>query len=190
MADAARSGDGAETLIDIAAECPHLLAEADIAVSEMANHYPALMLEGATVLGFLLTYPVAADVLARWRQDADALVAAHQFGLRRAQAKAWNTYLILLAGGTPSYAEQVALSAIEEDLSGTRKIARAGVVDLDGLRSALLPLLPIQNSPRLDSVDMRGEIRLRTTELPIRTVDAFLSKASVSVVAQMLEELP
>ena len=174
---------------DILAECPRLLAEASIVVSPVAD-LPALAFEGATVLGFLLTYPNAAALLAHWRQDAGALVAAHQFGLRRAQAKAWNTYVILLAGDAPTYGEQVALSAVEEDLSGTRKIARAGIVDLDGLRSVLLPLLPIQSAPRLEPVDMRGEIRLRTTELPDRAVEAFLSQAPVAVVDQALEELP
>ncbi len=176
-------------MIDIIAECPHLLAEADIAASPAAADRPALIFEGATVLGFLLAYPDAAALLAGWRQDAGALVTAHQFGLRRAQAKAWNTYVILLAGGAPAYGEQVALSAIEEDLGGTRKIARGGIIDLDGLRSTLLPLLPIQSAPRLEPVDMRDEIRLRTTELPDRAVEAFLSQAPVAVVAQALEEL-
>ncbi len=36
---------------------------------------------------------------------------------------------------------------------------------------------------------MRAEIRLRTTELPQRAVEAFLSDASVAVVAQVLEDL-
>lgn len=177
-------------MIDIVSECPRLFAEADITTSPAALDLPALSFEGATILGFLLAYRDAAELLARWRQDTGVLIAAHQFGLRRAREKAWNTYLILLAGGAPHYAEQVALSAIEEDLSGTRKIARAGIVDLDSLRSALLSLLPIQSAPRLEPVDMRGEIRLRTTELPDRAVEAFLSQAPVAVVAQSLEELP
>lgn len=177
-------------MINIVAECPHLFVEAEIATSLVAADHPALAFEGATVLGFLLAYPDAAVLLACWQRDAGALVAAHQFGLRRAQAKAWNTYMVLLAAGAPTYGEQVALSAIEEDLGGTRKIARGGIVTLDSLRSALLPLLPIQNAPRLEPVDMGDEIRLRTTELPDRAVEAFLSHAPVAVVVQALEELP
>src|SRR5208282_618276 len=96
-------------------------------------------------------------------------------------------YVILLAQAPANYAEQVALSAIEEDLTGTRKLASAGVEDTESLRKGLIPLLPIQNAPRLEAVDMPAEIRLRTTELPQRAVEAFLSDASVAMVAQALE---
>jgi hypothetical protein len=80
------------------------------------------------------------------------------------------------------------LGAIEEDLTGTRKIAQAGVNEVAELRLALLPLLPFQSAPRLEAVDIAAEIRQRATELPARAVDAFLSSADASVVMQVLEE--
>jgi hypothetical protein len=41
----------------------------------------------------------------------------------------------------------------------------------------------------LEAVDMSAEIKLRTTELPRRVVDAFLSpRAQETSVAQILEE--
>lgn len=177
-------------MIDILAECPRLLAEAGIGSMPVSSGRPALVFEGATVLGFVLVYPDPQALIAGWKFDGDALVSAYQFGLRRAQTKAWNTYLILLAARSPTYGERVALSAIEEDLSGTRKIAQGGVVDVDILRQALLPLLPIQSAPRLSAVDMKDEIRLRTTGLPERAVEAFFSQAPVAAVAQALEEMP
>lgn len=177
-------------MIDILAECPRLLAEAGICSVPVQSGHSALVFEGATVLGFVLVYPDPEALIAGWKSDGDALVSAFQFGLRRAQTKAWNTYLILLAERSTTYSERVALSAIEEDLSGTRKIARGGVTDIDNLRQALLPLLPIQSAPRLGAVDMKDEIRLRTTSLPERAVEAFFSQAPVSAVAQALEEMP
>lgn len=84
----------------------------------------------------------------------------------------------------------VSLGAIEEDLAGTRKIARAGVNDVANLHAAILPLLALQSAPRLDAVDITEEIRQRTTELPPRAVEAFLSSADEAVVIQVLEETP
>lgn len=177
-------------MIDIGVECHRLLAEAGVASVDVDGSARALVFEGSTVLGFVVIYPDADELRHAWVSDTNALISKYQFGLRRAEAKAWNTYIVLLTGDVPNYAGQVALSAIEEDLAGTRKLARAGITSADALRTALLPLLPIQNAPRLGVVDMRREIQLRTTELPSRAVEAFLSGVSIAVVAQTLEELP
>ncbi|MFT3669541.1 MAG: hypothetical protein QM795_13405 [Pseudoxanthomonas sp.] len=125
-----------------------------------------------------------------WVSDSDNAITKYQFGLRKSGIKAWNTYLVLLTPELPDYARLVSLGAIEEDLGGTRKIARAGVRDLSDIGAALLPLRPLQTAPRLEAVDMKEEIRERTTELPPRAVEAFLSGAEESVVLQVLEELP
>jgi hypothetical protein len=84
----------------------------------------------------------------------------------------------------------VALNVIEEDLTGTWKIARAGIGDVEQLRAALLPLLPIQSAPSLGAVDMPAEIKLRTIELPERAIEAYLSRAQEASVIQVLEEEP
>lgn len=97
---------------------------------------------------------------------------------------------MLVSAGKADYAQSVALGEIEEDLTGRRKIARADVVDIARLRAALLPLLPLQSAPKLEAVDIVSEIRERTTELPARAVEAFLSSAEESVVIQVLEEAP
>lgn len=173
------------------AECHRVLTEAGIACSDLSNDQDdrfTLIFEGQTVLGFVHAYPDAATLKKRWVEDDKSRIAEFQFALRSARVKAWNTYTVLLAATPPEYADQVALSAIEEDLTGTRKIARAGVSDPSQLEAALLPLLPIQNAPRLDAVDMRAEIALRTSELPDRSVEAFLSNASIAAVVQTLEE--
>lgn len=151
---------------------------------------PALVFEGSSVLGFLFTYEKIEDLMKDWMADSDRAIASYQFGLRKSGIKAWNTYLVLLTPEIPDYGCMVSLGAIEEDLGGTRKIVRAGVRDMADLSAALLPLRPLQNAPRLSAVDMKREIRERTTELPLRAVDAFLSGADEAVVLQVLEESP
>ncbi|HTG36319.1 MAG TPA: hypothetical protein VLB76_25655 [Thermoanaerobaculia bacterium] len=178
-------------MIDLLEESQRLLNEVGSATALVkTSQGTALAFEDATVLGFILTYNDPAQLLARWSADATALISENQIGLRRAQYKAWNTYTVFISSAVATYGEMVALSNVEENLTGTRKIARAGIRDGAELRAALLPLLPIQNAPRLEAIDMMAEIKLRTTELPARAIQAFLSGAQESSVVQVLEEEP
>lgn len=166
-----------------------LLSEAGLAAA-MAGAGGVLSFEGDTVLGFVIAYDTPGDLLARWKADVQRIVAENQLGLRRAQLKAWNTYVVLLAAVDASYPELVAMMSVEEDLTGARKIVRGGVGSPDALQAALVSLLPLRHAPRLEAVDMRAEILLRTTELPPHAVEAFLSGAPEATVMQVLEEAP
>lgn len=178
-------------MINLLEESQRLLEGVDISTSFVKTaRGAALAFEGLNVLGFIFAYPDPAHLLDEWNSDANTAISEHQLNLRRAQIKAWNTYTVFLSGAAGDIGEQVAVNAIEEDLKGTRKIARVGIGDVAELRSALLPLLPIQNHPRLKAVDMPAEIRLRTTELPHRAVEAFLSGVQETSIAQVLEEEP
>lgn len=146
-----------------------------------------LAFEGDTVLGFVLEFPDARGLIEQWRNHSQQVLKASQFGLRRAEAKAWNAYLVLVTTEPADYGAAITLSAIEEDLTGTRKIARAGVVSDLEARSAVLSLLAIQNAPQLDAVDISAEIRLRTSELPAELMDAFFSGVPDAAMLQMLE---
>ena len=143
--------------------------------------------ENDTVLGFVLTYPDADALIEEWRTATARILDTAQFALRQAGPKAWNTYLVLLADAPSDYGQRIILENIEENLVGTRKIARAGVENTNDLRHALMPLLAVQNAPRLEAVDMVAEIRLRTTDLPAELVEGFLSNAPESVLLQILE---
>lgn len=164
------------------------LSEANYSVAALEEpSVKYLAFEGDTVLGFVLAFPDTRSLIGNWRSHSQQVLKAAQFGLRRAEAKSWNAYLILLASEPADYGASVALSAIEEDLTGTRKIARAGIGNEDDARGALLSLLAIQNAPQLDAVDMASEIRLRTTELPTDLVEAFVGGAPDVAILQMLE---
>jgi hypothetical protein len=176
-------------VIDILAASAEVLGEVGFLTNPISiGGRQALAFEDATVLGFVFAYDDPAKLIEGWGKDTDQTISAHQFGLRRAAQKAWNVYVVLLTSAEADYAQSVALGAIEEDLVGMRKISRAGVTDLADLRSALLPLLPLQSAPRLEAVDIIAEIRQRTTELPTRAVNAFLSNADDAVIIQVLEE--
>lgn len=148
---------------------------------------PVVLFENDSILGFVLCFPDAATLLERWRTTSQRVLQSAQFALRRAERKAWNAYLVCLAEAPGDYGQNIMLGGIEEDLVGTRKIARAGIADVVDVRAALLPLLTIQNAPRLDAVDMQAEIRLRTTELPAELIDGFLGGASETTLLQLLE---
>jgi hypothetical protein len=176
------------TLID---QASGLLQDAGFDVQSVEKDgLAARVFENDTLLGFILAYDTASDLVARWSGDTDRLVRQRQFQLRAAGIKAWNTYVLLLAHDRADYAETVALSSIEEDLAGLRKIARAGCMNGSDILLALLPLMPLQSAPVLDAVDSKEEIRQRTTELAPKVVEAFLSAADTHVVLQVLEEEP
>ena len=150
----------------------------------------ALLFEDSVALGFVLAYATPKELVVRWAEDAANAIDSYRFALRRGGEKAWNTYVVLLSEQAATYVDAVSLAGIEEDLTGTRKIARAGVVDVGHVRAALLPLLPLQSAPHLDAVDICSEIRERTSELPEKAVDAFLSAADDHLVLQILGETP
>ena len=148
---------------------------------------PIVTFENDTILGFIFHFPDTTALVENWKQVSSTTLEFAQFALRQAGAKSWNAYLILLADAESNFAESIELEHIEENLVGTRKIARAGVEDSNKLRYALLPLLSLRNAPHLEVVDMQAEIRLRTSDLPSEVIDGFLSTASDSVLIQILE---
>lgn len=165
-----------------------LLTDSGYKIGELATRQcTATTFESDSVLGFVLYYNDIKTLVSNWSAHSTLLFDHVQFELRAAGDKAWNTYLILLANEDPDYAESVVLESIEEDLVGTRKIARAGVTSSAELRDALLPLLPLQNPPKLGKVDMEKEIRQRTPELSDELVSGFLSRASDVVLLEILE---
>lgn len=177
--------------MDVVVSSEQVLGEVGFATRQVQiRDRQVLLFEDGTVLGFLFAYPNPAELIGGWEKDTEAAVSSQQLGLRRGGQKAWNTYVVLLASNAADFSESIRIGAIEEDLVGTRKIAFAGIKDLSDVRAALLPLMPVQSAPKLEAADIVGEIRQRTTRLPRRAVDAFLSDADEAVVMQVLEEPP
>ena len=128
---------------------------------------PCLAFESEAILGFLHVYESPVELLARWSRDHEDAIRRFSFAFRRAEEKAWNTYAVFLAVTDTDTNTTHALLAIEEDLSATRKIARAGLHTSEDVRAALLPLLPIQNAPQLEAI---GNVVFVTLPTPARQV--------------------
>jgi len=177
--------------MDILTASAELLTESGYEASRgSVNGREFIAFEDETVLGFLFAYADISSLVECWAQNERQVIRDHQFVLRRSGQKAWNIYVAFLTEATSDYAFSVRLIAIEEDIGGTRKVARAGIRDSFDLRGALLPLLPLQAAPKLEAVDMHAEIRQRATDLHTRAVEAFLHRADDAVILQVLEEEP
>ena len=148
---------------------------------------PSLAFEGQTVLGFIHVYDTPIDLLKLWQRDHKDAIRRFSFAFRRAGDKAWNIYAVFLAAADADARALHALHVIEEDLSGTRKIARAGLHTSVDVRSALLPLLPVQNAPPLEAIDNASEIRERAQDVPTAALDAFFENRPEEEVLHLLE---
>ena len=176
-------GQATDVLAEFAIHCQH--AEVP---SDEGRTIETLIFEDSTVLGFIVIYDRVAELLANWKADGDRIAMKYRKFLQAAQQKAWNAYLVLLAREAATFDQALALGLIEEDLEAMRKITKAAVTNVSAVRSALLPLLPFRAAPVLDPIDMRAEIRARTSELDEQIVAAFLSAADEAVLLQLLEE--
>ncbi len=176
---------------DLTTATAELLVAAGFSVKRIHGLMPeALAFENSVCLGFVFLYDKTDNLIQGWATDSDQAIRHYELPLRRAGEKAWNVYVALLSGGQRSEPLQAKLTEIEENLVGTRKIARDGISSEVELRSALISLLPLQSAPQLEAVDMPFEIRLRASDVNPKGVDAFLSAADESVVLQLLEDTP
>ncbi len=165
------------------------LAEAGYSVAQLPQQpIPAALFEGATALGFVVVFPSVRALIDDWDGVIRRLVDQQQLGLRRSGDKAWNAYAVLLTDDAAGESIRPVLNAIEEDLVGLRKIVREGVATQQAVTRALLPLLPLLNSPELPVIDMEEEIRLRTGGVPSEALKAFFSRAPAGVSLQVIEE--
>lgn len=177
-------------MIDILHVARETLMQAEYSVDRIGDDArPALVFEGDAYLGFVLAYPDVPTLQALRVSDANQLIARFTPELRLADEKAWNVYVVWLAQGDATEAQEAELALLEEDLAGTRKVAAGGIETASDVEAALANLLPLKTPPALNAVDVPAEIRSRTTELDPRAVQSFLSGASASQVAQALQNL-
>ena len=188
MVDLFGSKNGVFAVISALETCSRVLTEARFEIIHASAEQNAIAFENETILGVAIAYENAPTLLGRWEADAEELLSRRRFQLRAAGTKAWNTYVILIASERATSSEAIALSLIEEDLSGYRKIAKAGCRDRAELNRALLPLVPFQSAPTLDAVDSKLEVRQRATDVPANLLDLFLSDADPQVVLSLMEQ--
>ena len=137
-------------------------------------------------LGFVHCFQTTEELLGNWSAQNDKVLSQFQFQLRTAGEKSWNVYSVFLSTGPSTEQQNTLMGRIEEDLSGTRKIMRAILPDIEGTRTGLLSLLGIQNPPILGPVDMIEEISNRTSGLPKKAVKAFLDSAPNTEILRLM----
>jgi len=176
-------------------DCIEVLSEAgfwaqrfDVVENGVPNSHKALSFENDTILGFVVIYKTAKELIHSWKPDADRVALLHRDALQAARQKAWNTYLVLISEEEADISQTLLLGQIEEDLEAMRKIAKAGATNAANIRTALLPLLPFRSMPSLDPIEMTKEIQARSTEIDADLVAAFLSNAEEALVMQLLED--
>lgn len=146
--------------------------------------------EDSSVMGFVCIFETADTLLQEWRDVETAWLSTHALSLQKAGEKTWNVYSVFLSSerATDTLGRQI--KWIEEDLERTREIAACGITDKETLITALLPLLPLQFQPALDSEDFDLTQRLRKRILDIApSVEAVAldDKVAPTEVVRLLE---
>jgi hypothetical protein len=145
--------------------------------------------EDAAVMGFVCMFDDVASMLLRWRDMESGLLTAHAPALQRGGDKTWNVYCAFLCSGVPDKVQAREVRWIEEDLERTRKIAACGLANREQVVNALLPLLPIQYQPVLDSeeFDLTQRLKKRIADIAPGAANAALDDViPAAEVARML----
>jgi len=153
------------------------------------NRETVIIFEDDSVMGFVCMFDDAASMLERWRDMETALLGAYASELQRGREKTWNVYCAFLSSAVADEAQTREVRWIEEDLERTRKLSACGLISRDHVLTALLPLLPIQYQPVLDSeeFDVSQRLRKRIADIAPGATSAVLDDAvSPAEIARML----
>jgi hypothetical protein len=121
----------------------------------------AVVFEDEAVMGFAIMFDDVLSLFKRWHDVETMLLQRHAPSLQRAGEKTWNIYSVFLCSGNADDVQRREIRLLEEDLERTRKIAACGLATRDDVVTALLPLLPLQYQPLLDTEDLDVTQRLR-----------------------------
>jgi hypothetical protein len=125
----------------------------------------ALAFEDDAVMGFAYAFDDPSAMVADWQAIESAFLRRDAVRLQGAGDKAWNVYSVFLCS-LPADDEQARqIRQIEEQLERTRKIAACGLISRQDFVSALLPLLPLQQQPLLDSADLPDRLAKRIASI-------------------------
>jgi hypothetical protein len=125
------------------------------------DRYEVIAFEDDAAMGFACIFERSEVLLKEWQNLETRFLMNFAPALKRAGEKTWNVYSVLLCAESAPEDEARAIRWIEENLERTRKITGIVPNGRSDLITALLPLLPIQYQPRLDSEDFDLTQRLR-----------------------------
>ena len=117
------------------------------------DQYEIVAFEDDAAMGFACVFESGEVLLKEWRGLETKFLMNFASALKRAGEKTWNVYSVFLCAENASEDDTRAIRWIEENLERTRKVTGIVPNGRADLIVALLPLLPIQYRPRLDSDD-------------------------------------
>lgn len=179
-------------MTETAATVQIVLEEADYATWLVpVEELTAICFEDDALMGFATVFDEPAILLQRWRSVELLLLGRHAPRFREAQEKAWNVYSMFLCPKRGSADETRQVRRIEEDLEKTRKVAACGLVGREEIVTALLPILPIQSRPRLESEDLTDRLKKRIATIAPAAVNVALDeKVAPAEVVRLLGNSP
>jgi hypothetical protein len=133
-----------------------------------------LCFEDDSLIGCICDFPDPTALLSSWRGAEEAFLRANANRFRVAGEKAWNVYCVFLTVVEGDERRRREIKRIEEDLNRTRKLAMSGVSNKQLLTDTLLPLLPLQQKPVLETEDYEQRLRRRLA----RTVSPLVENAA------------
>ncbi len=174
-------------MIDIGTHAEIILREAQYETWRWSGTNPAVVcFESQALVGFLHIFVTVDDLLAKWQEAQQGVLAVHISAMRNSGPKAWNVYSVFLTEDmTPS---RFSLERIEENFALTRKIARSGIRTVDDLENALLLLLPIKSQPKISNSDFESRLRSRLKDLNSNSISSLLGPTTPADVARILGE--
>lgn len=176
-------------MTDIVSAVQMVLEDANYTVWLVSvEHLSAVCFEDEAVMGFVIVFPEPEELFSRWRAIESALLGRHAARFRAAEDKAWNVYAIFLCGKEATEEQTRELRKIDEDLERTRKIAACGLAGREGVTTALLPVLPIQYRPSLESEDLTERLKRRIAAIAPGAINVVLDEeVPASEVAALLQ---
>jgi hypothetical protein len=169
------------------------ILEATRKILETAQYFTSSMgeedrlyFEDSSLFGFVWV-PVDIEVMIReWERGQDSFLTDHEKQLRHIKEKSWNAYTVLLCEAVPSIGQRNALSKIEENFRGSRKLVGTGLRVNSQVVQALYPLLRIQNLVVLQDTDPVARLRGRLGSLPSVVFDALLGNIPSREIVRLL----
>lgn len=149
--------------------------------------------EDDAVMGFACIFQDAPTLLAHWREVETMWLTGHAPSLHKAGEKTWNVYSVFMCASSADSEQMREVRAIEENLERTRKIASCALNNRSALIAAVLPLLPLQSQPILDSEDFDLTQRLKkriATIAPLAAAAALDLRVSPNEVVRLLGAEP
>lgn len=154
-----------------------------ISIDHAGDVRSVVLFEDASLIGVVAAFDTADGLQASWHEMQNAFVRTHSARLRLDQGKAWSMYFVVLTSEELSTTKQFAISAIEEDLRISRKIARSGVTTRSDVFRALATVRKISPQVLTSSARSRDAVSAKLTEEDNRILALLQSGNAESIVS-------